>query len=150
MTNGVVFFEKAQFAGQKFRTMRSQINKVHDDTCIRMDYKAPGRAGGRNVLSAYARIQNMFVHHAYPGGPSRVVVEGDWYRVKGKCEVAGTTLVIEDQEHDFNTSSKYVFLQSCYERPVAFWPYDPLNKLDADHPRKKWLDVIDRNQNQSY
>ena len=150
MTNSVVFFEKAQFAGQKFRTMRSQINKVHDDTCIRMDYKAPGRAGGRNVLSAYARIQNMFVHNAYPGGPSRVVVEGDWYRVKGKCEVAGTTLVIEDQEDDFNTSSMCVFLQSCYERPVAFWPYDPLNKLDADHPHNKWLDVIDRNQNQSY
>ena len=66
--------------------------------------------------------------------------------VMGTCEVAGTTLVKKDPDHDFNHSSRFVFLDMCYQRPVAIWPFDPFKKLLAQDQRKDWFDIIDRNQ----
>ena len=66
------------------------------------------------------------------------------------CPVAKTTLVRESPSMPFNSSSKFVFLDACYERPVAIWPHDPLGDLPASDPRRDWFDVIDRNQQRSY
>ena len=83
---------------------------------------------------------------AYPGGPSRVIVEGEWYRDMGKCPVAKTTLVKRDKHHSFNLSARFMFLEDCYRRPVALWPFDPLHRLESEDPKTKWFHVIDRNQ----
>ena len=98
----------------------------------------------------YATIKRLFVHEMYPGGPSRVVVEGRWLEPMGKCEVAGTTLVRHNKHYGFNLPgrARFTFLSTCYEIPVALWPHDPAGTLPAGHPRRKWYDVIDRNQDQ--
>ena len=143
-------YERARYAGSVFRSERSHKSPTNDDSCIRQDYRAPGVRGNAGVvLSAYARIRKIFVHQAYAGGPSRIVIQGNWHTVMGKCEIAGTTLIRPDRNQDFNTSAKFAFLQNCYQRPVAFWPYDPLHKLEEDDARRKWLDVIDRNQTET-
>ena len=109
-----------------------------------MDYVPPGV--NQNVLQAYAQIVDLFEHEAYPGGPKRIVVEGTWYDVVGECSIAGTTLVSRNKQHPFNFSSKFVFLDDCYQRPVAIWPHDPHGMLARGDPKRKWFDVINRNR----
>jgi hypothetical protein len=100
--------------------------------------------------TVYATILRIFVHELYPGGPSKVVVEGRWLETMGKCEIAGTTLVKHNKRYGFNLRgrARFTFLDTCYEIPVALWPYDPGDLLPQNHPRKKWYDIIDRNQDQ--
>ena len=133
-----------QYAGATFRTWKSQLLLKTDDAHIMMDYRRPGH--NQPILQAYARIKNVFEHESYPGGPKRIIVEGSWFDVKGVCPIAKTTLVCRNRENQFNFSSKYVFLTDCHERPVALWPYDPLDELGHGRPEKKWFDVINRNQ----
>jgi hypothetical protein len=137
-------YNRVQFAGRMFRTASSQKTIKADDSHIRIDYKAPGPRG--QVLPAFAQIKRMFVHEAYPGGPSRVVVEGEWYEPVGTCVVARTKLVRKNPSYCFNTSSKFVFLDDCYSVPVALWPHDPLKTLPAEDPLRDCFDVIDCNQ----
>ena len=82
----------------------------------------------------------------YPGGPAKLVVQGDWLEVMGKCPIAGTTLVRQNNNHPFNNSCKFSFLETCYNIPVALWPHDPFNKLPNDDPHREYFDIIDRNQ----
>ena len=140
-------YERVEYAGALFRTEGSQRDIKNNDANVRMDYKAPGR---REIQQAYATIQRLFVHEAYPGGPRRFVLEGKWFQVVGVCPVAKTTLVRNSPSMPFNTSSRFVFLDACYQRPVAIWPHDPLGDLPLGDRRKDWFDVIDRNQNESY
>jgi hypothetical protein len=107
--------------------------------------EAVGRASS-HLKSGFATIKDIFVHEMYPGGPSKVVVSGDWLEVMGKCPIAGTTLVRQNDNHPFNNCSKFTFLETCYNIPVALWPYDPCNKLPNDDPHRKYFDIIDRNQ----
>ena len=55
-----------------------------------------------------------------------------------------------NRANPFNTSSRFVFLDNCSERPVAVWPRDPFGKLPGWHPEQKWFHVIDRNQSMLY
>jgi hypothetical protein len=105
------------------------------------------RYNGR-AQKGFAQIKRMFVHEAYPDGPSRVVVEGDWLQVIGLCEVAKTTLVKKTPDHPFNLSSRFVFMDNCYTRPVAVWPHDPFKKLQQENPFRDCFDIIDRNQDE--
>jgi hypothetical protein len=98
----------------------------------------------------FAQIKRIFVHKAYEGGPSRVVVDGDWLQVVGLCEVAKTTLVRKNPNHPFNLSSRFVFLDNCYHRPVSVWPHDPFNRLPPGSRFSDCYDIIDRNQDESY
>jgi hypothetical protein len=115
-----------------------------DDCNFRYDYKAA--AGDRVLTKGFARILRIFVHAAFPGGPTRLVVEGCWWKVMGTCPIAGTTLVKEDPDQLFNRTQRFMFLDECYQKPVAIWPHDPLNELDASDCSREWYDVIDRNQ----
>ena len=135
-----------EYSGADFRTQESQKDLKRDDSHIRFDYKMAGAQGA--ITKGFAEIKRVFVHTAYPDGPERFIVEGDWFRLMGKCNIAKTDLVRIDPNHPFNHSSKFVFLDSCYQRPVAVWPYDPLNKLPVTHPKKAWFDIIDRNQSE--
>ena len=140
-------YQRVEYAGALFRTEGSQRNIKNSDAYVRLDYKAPGR---REIQKAYAAIQRLFVHEAYPGGPRRYVLEGKWFKVVGVCPIANTTLVRYCPSMPFNTSSRFVFLDACYQRPVAIWPHDPLGDLPLGDRRKDWFDVIDRNQCESY
>ena len=140
-------YQRVEYAGALFRTEKSQRHVKHDDANVRMDYTVSDE---RVVQQAYANIQSLFVHAAFPGGPRRYVLEGNWYKVVGVCPVSKTNLVRESPSMPFNSSSKFIFLDACYERPVAIWPHDPLKDLPVSDPRRDWFRVIDRNQQRSY
>ena len=135
-----------QFAGSLFRTFKSQKKLKNDDSNLRLDYNHLNARGGVEVRQAYGRIQRLLSHEAYPGGPRRIIVEGLWYEHMGTCEIAHTPLVRKKISYFMNTSSRFAFLDACYQRPVAMWPHDPLDKLPAGDPRKNGFDIIDRNQ----
>ena len=106
--------------------------------------------GGDEVRQAFARITRLISHEAYPGGPTRIIVEGTWYEFMGTCPIAQTPLVKKNKRYFMNLSSRFAFLDNCYQRPVAVWPHDPLDELSDGDPRKKWFDVIDKNQNEVF
>ena len=141
--DAVQTYERARYAGNVFRTFASQKKVKRCDAYIRYDYE---NASNGRAEKGFAKIRRIFEHEAYPGGPTRVVVEGSWLKVMGTCDVAGTALVKRDRNHPFNHSSKFVFIDQCYQRPVALWPFDPFNKLPPGDPRCNWFDIIDRNQ----
>ena len=72
-------------------------------------------------LQAYGvcRLKLRDVHEMFPGGPSKVVVRGSLLEVMGRCPITDTTLVHKNKNHPFNQSSKFTFLQTCYNIPVA-------------------------------
>jgi hypothetical protein len=140
-------YNRMEYAGVILRTWKSQKENKHDDARLVMDYAPPRKS---EIKRAYARIKRLFVHQAYPGGPSRFMVEGSRYDVVGTCSVTKTTLIRRNRANPFNTSSRYAFLDNCSERPVAVWPRDPFGKLPVGHPEKKWFHVIDRNQSVLY
>jgi hypothetical protein len=113
-----------------------------------MDFKNAGRNNAVN--RSYARIKRIFQHVMYPGGPSRVFVQGAWYRDEGVCPIAGTHLVSPQPDHTFTIQSKFTLLSSCYQQPVALWPHDPKNLLPAGDLGKHVFDVIDRNEEQQF
>ena len=119
-----------------------------DDTHVRFDY-APTEARYHGITQkGFAQIKRMFVHEAYPGGPARVVVEGDWMKFVDLFRIAKTTLVRKTPDHPFNLSSRYVFLGDWYHRPVTICPHDPFGKLQDAF--RDCFDIIDRNQDEDY
>ena len=56
--------------------------------------------------------------------------------------------VKSDKDFHFNHSMRFVFLEDCYSRPVALWPFDPLHRLEPRDPKRGWFHVIDRNQSE--
>ena len=138
------------YAGSTFRTAESQKNLKTDDSTISMDYMHIHPGGRQEKKKIFATIKRLFLHENYPGSKKRLIVEGEWWELVGKCPVTKNTLVKKNTDHSFNHSSKFVFLANCYPRPVALWPHDPLDDLDHDDERKKWFDVIDRNQDELY
>ena len=122
----------------------------HDDIHLRWDYsEANGRF--RNAMrTKYATIENIFEHQMFPGGPMRVIVEVSWYTTVGKRPISGIPIVKVDVDAPFNTEQKFLFLDNCYQEPVAVWPHDPLNKLAEDDVYKGYFNVIDRNQTEDF
>jgi len=102
------------------------------------------------LTKGYGTIQEMFTHCMHEDGPLRLILRVEWYRVVEKCGTAGTTIVVPDPSEPLNNHSTYVFLDSCYQQPVAVWPHDPFNRIDARDPRASYLEVVDRNQEQLF
>ena len=152
MEREVIEYKRALYAGNELHTVAyssSLPNRVHDNTALRWDYMdIDGRH--RQMKSAFARILRVFKHSMWPEGPSRYVVECQWYETIGECPVAKTKLVKPNPEWHLNTSQKFVFLTNCYQCPVAIWPHDPLDDLPLDDVLKNVFDVIDRNQQQDF
>ena len=150
MTNSIKEYKKVQFAGNFFKTRKAEKYLKTDDSHFGIDYKQLGPRGQTNIVKAYAAVKRTFVYTAYLGGPSRVVVEGEWCSDMDKCPVAGTSLINRDKRSAFNLIVRFMFLEDCYRRPVALWPSDPLHRLDDEDPKRKWFHVIDRNQDEQW
>ena len=112
-----------------------------------MDYKDVG-VRRTAIKKSFARVKRIFQHDLFPGGPTRLFVQGAWYQDEGVCPIAGTQLVSPHPTHHFTTQSKFTTLSSCYQQPVALWPYDPKGVLPAGDRRNTFFDVIDRNEEQ--
>jgi hypothetical protein len=138
--------ERVQYAGNLFQTADNAKTGKTDSSFIRIDYVPPG--SGQQRRPAYAQIIRMFTQQAYEHGPKRLVVEGRWLAPQGKCPVTRNHVVKVNENYAFNRSSKFVFIDMCYQKPVALWPFDPLGTLPEDDPRRKSFAVIDLNQDE--
>jgi hypothetical protein len=135
------------YAGFRFRTCGSQVGMKYDDSHIRYDYKKEG--GSQRMASAFGKIVRMFTHELHAHGPERVVVECEWYRTMvAKNPISGNTVVRLDPT--YLLFDKFVFLQDCYQQPVALWPFDPFEELPRSDPRKNVFEVLDRNQTEAW
>jgi hypothetical protein len=142
-------FKAAVYAGYTFHVEDKTSAASRDNSIFRLDYKKAGVRG--NALNkSFARVQRIFTHIMYPGGPTRVFVQGAWYRDEGVRPIAGTQLVSPHPDHIFTLESKFVLLTSCYQQPVALWPHDPKGLLPDGHLGADMFDVIDRNEEQEY
>ena len=134
-------YDKCEYAGYSFTTPTD--HKKHDDSNVCEAYRDAYR-----VHHAYGQIQEMFVHEMYPGGPSKVVLRVHWFTTAGTCPVSGNTRVFRNHPSHLNVDFKSTFMETCYQQPIAVWPYDPLNKLPLDDPHKECFAIINRNQGQ--
>lgn len=142
-------FQRAQYAGYEFRTVSRCAGVQFDNSYVRQDYHQELPAGGGLELSSlFGSIKSIFKHSFWPDGPSKVFLNCEWYDTVGRCPVAGNNVVRKNLDNDWNRFSSIVPLDTCYQIPVALWPYDPMNKLEVDHAMKDCFDVIDRNQDQ--
>jgi hypothetical protein len=111
-----------------------------------MDFMVPvGRSGNTVRKSSYGQIKALFSHSLYPGGPSQVVADVDWFDNKGIHAISRLPLVAKTN-FDPEAFSRMTFLRECYPRPLAVWPNDPLDDLSEDDPAKHYFRVIDRNE----
>lgn len=144
-------YKKVRYSGQLFRTAASQKDTKSDNSHLRYDYNSyVGRKKNNVVMTkAFVKIVSMFTHEMYPGGPSKIVVEGAWYKYVGKSKY-DLTLVADDPTNGIHSNSRFIFLTNCYQRPVALWPYDPYKKLPRGDPKSESFAVIDRNQDEEF
>ena len=158
------------YAGYEFRTERSQVNVKFDNAKVRVPMYAHGDGVRGTLLQFFGSIHRMFIHEAWEGGPEMCVLEIDWYTNVGRAEVSGNPLVeplpavrtIKASRYMrvcswlFAYTSQPFFLPyrlcpigNCYQIPVAIWPHDPLGLLPADDPHRNYLEVMDRNQDET-
>jgi hypothetical protein len=137
---------KVEYGGQPLRTKASEKGNKHVDSFIRLDFKEQiGRSSRTRTRPSYGQIKHLFSHEMYPGGPTHVVVEAEWFDDKGFNEVSKLPMVQKSDRLLFD-GSRLAFLKECYPRPLAFWPNDPLRLLAADDERRTFFQVIDRNE----
>ena len=67
----------------------------------------------------------MFVHELYQGGPSLVILEGNWTDVE-LPGISGVRLpVVNENAHSyFNTNGRFVALEDCVPYNLALLPND--------------------------
>ena len=110
----------------------------HDDSKFRYDVLNEHR----EVEPYYATIKRIFEHTMYPGGPTKLVFEGSWFKVVETCAITGYNVVKPDPSF----YPRFAFVQTCYQQPVALWPRDPINKNPS---KRNMYDVIDYNSQQA-
>ena len=88
--------------------------------------------------SAYAWIKRLLIHELYPGGPSAIIVDGEWLDVLPEKGPTGLTLVRENSENAFNQSCRFTFLKNCEPHNVALLHQEP------DDPACITFSVVDR------
>jgi hypothetical protein len=137
--------KKAQYGGNEFRTAAATANSKHNDSFVRYDFREV-RGKSSTIVSLVGCINRMFEQEGYPGGPRRLILECEWFEPMGSCDITSNKLVRRNADFYANHSSRFAFLDDCFQIPVALWPYDPLDKLSAGNKFKKCFDVIDRNQ----
>ena len=62
-------------------------------------------------------------------------------------ELSNNAVIREDPRGPFNVHSRFVFLQNCYQQPVAFFPYDPF-KSPLRRNNRDDIEVVDLNEEQ--
>ena len=142
MATAVTDYIRVQYAGHTFRTAASEVHIKTCNSILRIDYVEHDGA----TRAAYGSIKRLFEHHMFPGGPSRLVAECDWYFDEGIDEVSGLPIVSVKPDSNFNRKSRFTFFESVYARPVAVWPYDPFAEFDSSVAHRNHYLVIDRNE----
>ena len=99
------------------------------------------------MATQYGIIKKRFQHEPCSVYEGRVIVQVEWLVNVSKCPL---TFIQTVRRNSLNPDMEFIFLDSCYQQPVAMWPHDPLNLLDVDDEEKDFFDIIDRNQLQQF
>ena len=131
-------YNRATYAGFVFETEANQLKqkKKHDDSKFRYDVLDENG----DLEKHYATILRIFEHTMYPGGPTKLVFEGKWYKVVEQCPITGYNVVT----HDPTFYPTFAFVQTCYQQPVALWPRAPKGWF-RNHTNRHLYDVMDYN-----
>ena len=120
MTNTITEGSRVEYAGQPLRTMQSEEGNKNVDRFIRLDYEEQiGRSSNSRQVRSYGQIKRLFSHEMFPGGPTQVVVEAEWYADKGENAISKLPMVQKSEVLLF-PQSRLTFLKECYPRPLAF------------------------------
>ena len=146
-------FRRVEYAGNIFRVEDSQGHlKRTNDAAIRWDYCADNSGRSDRIISAYGVIKHLFEHKPIDSERPRVIAHVTWLHNKHKCALTGIQTVSTEPLDKEDALNAFVFLDNCYQQPVALWPHDPLNMLPSlpDGHEYVYYDVIDRNQLQQF
>lgn len=120
MTPLVKTFDKAKLKSKyEFRTMRSERKNLNDNSVIKEWYEDED-AGDKSM--AFGRIEEMFVHQAYPGGPQLHFVKARWMQVLPEKGPTGLVQVKEAPDHNFNVNSCITCLEQIVPYNLALLP----------------------------
>jgi hypothetical protein len=151
MNREVVMYNRAEYAGNYFCTEKYQTEKKvkYDNTHVREDYLVENSQGVTETLSRFGTIKNIFVHQAFPNGPTKVVLCCRWFQTITQSDaITGLAVVQEKRNLPENTKDKFTFLETVYQVPVAVWKYRPFKKFKGNDERRTYFNIIDRNQDQ--
>jgi hypothetical protein len=107
-----------------FTTTARANNLATDDSVVKIYFNELEEDGGGKT-AAYARISRVLIHEMFPGGPSEVVVDGEWLDVLSTKSDMGHTLVRTNPNNNFNTNCRFVSLDACEPYNVALLPLTP-------------------------
>lgn len=104
-----------------FRTESSENHLVATNSCLMVEYKEEDSG---LPTTAYGKIQRLFQHAMYPGGPASVIAECAWY-----SEVEKTPSFTRIRYNPHWNRCRLVFLKNIAPVNVVFWPavLDPAN-----------------------
>jgi hypothetical protein len=107
-----------------FRTRLSEQTNSTDNSVVKMWRYSRSGNEERNTEN-YAWILDMFVHELYQGGPSLVILEGNWTDVE-LPGIPGVRLPVvnKNPESYFNTNGRFVALEDCVPYNLALLPND--------------------------
>ena len=123
MTPTAYSVDTADFNSLPFCTVSYCSDLQYDDSVIKQMYEDSEEKSERRA--AYAWIKRLLIHELYPGGPSAVVIDGEWLDVLPVKGPTGLTLVRKNEDNAFNRTCRFTFLKNCEPQNGALLPQDP-------------------------
>jgi len=111
MTPSYAPFNKATINGERnvFRTMEAERTNKTDNSGIKCWYGELEENG--ETMPSYGRIQEMFIHEMYPGGPLRHFIKADWADIMDETTSTGLVQVRLNPNSFFNQNSCFTTLE---------------------------------------
>ena len=121
MTPKVQRFTKVKLNDKyEFRTMRSELtNKTSNSVIKEVYYEHDGAS-----TYAYGRIEDMFIHQAYPDGPKLQLAKVQWMTELPAVSSTGLRQVRYDPMSNFNKNCQVVDLKNIARYNIALLPQD--------------------------
>ena len=121
MTPDVQTFTKAVLKGKyEFRTMESERTNLTDNSVVKEWFDDEDQ----QLDKGYGRIEQMFIHEAYRGGPKLHFVKARWLENLPGAGPTSLPQVKENPNHNFNINSCFTLLEGIVPYNIALLPVD--------------------------
>ena len=110
-----------------FRTMQSERKNKSDNSIIKEWYHDEHQ----QQVAAYGRIEQMFIHQAFEGGPKLHFIKARWLDSMINVGPTGLSVVKENPEINFNQNSSVCLLRDIVGYNIALLPVD-ITDRDCD------------------
>ena len=105
-----------------FRTRLSEQTNSTDNSVVKM-WRYSSRENEEQNTENYAWIIDMFVHQMHQGGPSVVILEGNWTDMLSPGDPGVRLPVVkQNSQNYFNTNGRFVALEDCAPYNLALFP----------------------------